>query len=112
MSDLELAKIEHRIYSIRGVRVILDADLAVLYGVSTKRLNEQAPAQSKTISGRFRVSTDGSRSQFFKVAICDRIGEVAHLEDDDCDLKFTRWPPLPSIGVYRTWCTPSRERAQ
>jgi hypothetical protein len=41
MNDLELAKIERRIYSIRGVRVILDADLAVLYGVSTKRLNEQ-----------------------------------------------------------------------
>src|ERR1700726_686629 len=41
MNDLDLAKIERRIYSIRGVRVILDADLAVLYGVSTKRLNEQ-----------------------------------------------------------------------
>jgi hypothetical protein len=41
MNDLELAKIERRIYSIRGVRVILDANLAVLYGVSTKRLNEQ-----------------------------------------------------------------------
>ena len=41
MNDLELAKIERRIYSIRGVRVILDTDLAVLYGVSTKRLNEQ-----------------------------------------------------------------------
>src|SRR5882724_4893636 len=41
MNDLELAKVERRIYSIRGVRVILDADLAVLYGVSTKRLNEQ-----------------------------------------------------------------------
>jgi hypothetical protein len=41
MNNLELAKIERRIYSIRGVRVILDADLAILYGVSTKRLNEQ-----------------------------------------------------------------------
>jgi hypothetical protein len=51
MNDLELAKIERRIYSIRGVRVILDADLAVLYGVSTKRLNEPVPAQSKTVSG-------------------------------------------------------------
>ncbi|HJX30681.1 MAG TPA: ORF6N domain-containing protein, partial [Thermodesulfobacteriota bacterium] len=26
---------------IRGQKVILDADLAVLYGVETKRLNEQ-----------------------------------------------------------------------
>ena len=29
------------IYEIRGKRVILDSDLAVLYGVPTKRLNEQ-----------------------------------------------------------------------
>jgi hypothetical protein len=41
VNDAELAKIERRIYSIREVRVILDADLAALYGVSTKRLNEQ-----------------------------------------------------------------------
>ena len=31
----------HRIVEIRGVKVILDSDLAPLYGVETKRLNEQ-----------------------------------------------------------------------
>jgi phage regulator Rha-like protein len=36
--DLELG---HRIRLIRGHRVLLDADLAALYGVPTKRLNEQ-----------------------------------------------------------------------
>jgi len=40
MNDLELAEIERRIYSIRGVRVILDSDLASLYGIPTFRLNE------------------------------------------------------------------------
>ena len=33
--------IEKRIYMIRGHKVILDCDLAELYGVPTKRLNEQ-----------------------------------------------------------------------
>lgn len=33
--------IEHLIYSIRGVQVILDEDIASLYGIETKRLNEQ-----------------------------------------------------------------------
>ena len=33
--------IEQKIYVIRGKKVILDADLAVIYGVTTKRLNEQ-----------------------------------------------------------------------
>jgi hypothetical protein len=36
-----LGQIEQRIYLIRGQRVMLDADLADLYGVPTKRLNEQ-----------------------------------------------------------------------
>jgi len=30
-----------RIVEVRGQRVLLDSDLAVLYGVTTKRLNEQ-----------------------------------------------------------------------
>ena len=41
MPETDLALIEQRIYTIRGVRVILDSDLAALYGVPTKRLNEQ-----------------------------------------------------------------------
>jgi hypothetical protein len=32
--------IDRRIYSVRGLRVMLDADLAALYGVTTGRLNE------------------------------------------------------------------------
>ena len=33
--------IESRIQIIRGQRVMIDVDLAALYGVQTKRLNEQ-----------------------------------------------------------------------
>ena len=33
--------IENKIYLIRNKKVILDSELAELYGVSTKRLNEQ-----------------------------------------------------------------------
>ena len=33
--------IKSRIFTIRGMQVMLDSDLAVLYGVPTKRLNEQ-----------------------------------------------------------------------
>src|SRR5215472_4459866 len=41
MPETNLALIQQRIYTIRNVRVILDSDLAALYGVPTKRLNEQ-----------------------------------------------------------------------
>lgn len=36
-----IEEIEDKIYIVRGVRVMLDADLAEVYGVTTKRLNEQ-----------------------------------------------------------------------
>ena len=38
---VSVAQIESRIFIIRGQKVMLDADLAELYGVVTKRLNEQ-----------------------------------------------------------------------
>jgi hypothetical protein len=38
---IPVERIEKAIFLIRGEKVILDADLAALYGVTTKRLNEQ-----------------------------------------------------------------------
>jgi hypothetical protein len=38
---ISIETIEQRIFFIRGQKIILDADLAYLYGVTTKRLNEQ-----------------------------------------------------------------------
>ena len=37
----EMVRIESLILSVRGLRVMLDSDLAKIYGVSTMRLNEQ-----------------------------------------------------------------------
>jgi hypothetical protein len=41
ISTLSDSKIARRILSVRGLRVMLDRDLAVLYGVSTKQPNQQ-----------------------------------------------------------------------
>ncbi len=41
MSAIPIERIESRILLIGGRKVLLDADLAALYGVSTKRFNEQ-----------------------------------------------------------------------
>jgi len=40
MNSLNLEKIEEFILEIRNKKVILDSDIAVLYGVETKRINE------------------------------------------------------------------------
>ena len=36
----DIMPIQNLIYEIRGQKVMLDSDLAMLYGVETKRLNE------------------------------------------------------------------------
>jgi len=36
----DLIEVESRIFTIRGQKVMIDRDLAELYGVETKRLNE------------------------------------------------------------------------
>jgi hypothetical protein len=40
-SHRKIANLESAIHLIRGQRVMLDSDLAAIYGVATKRLNEQ-----------------------------------------------------------------------
>jgi len=64
--------IERKIYLIRGVKVMLDSDLAGLYGVSIIRLNEQVKRNIKRfpIDFMFRLSKNENkklaslRSQF------------------------------------------------
>jgi hypothetical protein len=38
---MDASIIQQKIFDIRGEKVMLDFDLAILYGVETKRLNEQ-----------------------------------------------------------------------
>ena len=61
--------IEKLIREIRGARVILDSDLAALYGVTTKRLNEQFKRNRKRFPEDFAFQltveeADSLRSQF------------------------------------------------
>ena len=46
--------IQDRIYTIRGVQVMLDEDLALLYGVESKRLNEQVKRNIERFPEKFR----------------------------------------------------------
>ena len=53
VSTLEDDSIRSRIFTIRGVQVMLDRDLAELYGVPTKRLNEQVKRNSIRFPANF-----------------------------------------------------------
>jgi hypothetical protein len=60
---IPVGQIEQTILLIRGQRVILDADLARLYGVPTKRLNEAVRRNAERFPDdfAFRVTWDEAR---------------------------------------------------
>jgi phage regulator Rha-like protein len=53
MSSLTIASVAQHILVIRGQKVMLDRDLAKLYGVTTARLNEQVKRNTKRFPERF-----------------------------------------------------------
>lgn len=53
-------------FLIRGKSVILDSDLAALYGVSTKRLNEQVKRNAKRFPKEFVVKLDKEETVLLK----------------------------------------------
>ena len=70
------ASVESRILTIRGQKVILDSDLAEIYGVTAKRLNEQVKRNAKRFPRDFAFRlTPMEKKQV--VANCDHL---AHLK--------------------------------
>ena len=69
--------IESRILLVRGRKVIIDSDLAVFYGVSTKRLNEQVKRNARRFPKDFMFRlTRAERSEV--VADCDHLGKLKY----------------------------------
>jgi hypothetical protein len=72
MTLLPIQHIQKRILFIREHKVMLDSDLAELYGVSTKRLNEQVKRNRKRFPSDlvFQLTSTEKREV---VAICDHL---------------------------------------
>ena len=69
--------IENKIFLIRGQKVMIDRDLAELYGVATKRLNEQVKRNRERFPVDFMFQlTIGEKSEL--VANCDRFNSLKH----------------------------------
>jgi hypothetical protein len=64
--------IAQRIQTLRGLRVVLDSDLATLYGVTTKRLNEQVKRNFERFPSDFLFQlTTAEKAEV--VANCDHL---------------------------------------
>lgn len=75
--------ISSRIFIIRGQRVMLDTDLAALYGVATKRLNEQVRRNITRFPDDF----------MFQLTLAEKAEVVANC-DHLQNLKFSKTLPL------------------
>jgi len=77
MSLVPIERIETRIFLMRGKKVMLDRDLAGLYGVATKRLNERVKRNRNRFPDDFMFQlTKGERDKL--VANCDRLDKLKH----------------------------------
>ena len=86
MSLIPAGRIEGKIFLMRGKRVMIDRDLAELYGVSTKRLNEQVKRNRKRFPEDFMFQlTKDERNEL--VANCDRLERLKH--SSSCPYAFT-----------------------
>lgn len=69
--------IENRIFTIRGVQVMIDRDLAEMYNVEVKRLNEQVKRNINRFPEVFRFQLLDFEKQEL-VANCDRFDMLKH----------------------------------
>lgn len=82
IQTLSPKQIESKILTIRGVQVMMDRDIAELYGISTGRLNEQVKRNMERFPEHFR----------FQLNTVERDEVIANCENLQ-DLKFN--PSLP-----------------
>src|ERR1041385_4648482 len=70
-------QIEPLILTVRGHKVMLDSDLAELYGTTTKRLNQQVKRNRARFPGNFMFSL--THAEFDElVTNCDRFRKLRH----------------------------------
>ena len=73
-------QIERLILTIRGKQIILDRDLARLYGVETKRLNQQVQRNIERFPEDFMFQLTKEETEVLR-------SQIATLENDDANLK-------------------------
>jgi phage regulator Rha-like protein len=89
----------NKILLIRDLKVMLDSDLAKLYGVTTKRLNEQVKRNIKRFPEDFMIQlTDAEKAQV--VANCDHLKKLKY--SPYLPLAFTEHGVVMLAGVLNS----------
>lgn len=88
-------RIEPMIQTMRGQQVILDSDLATLYGVPTKRLNEQVRRNQKRFPGDFVFQLTSKEAMTLRSqnATASRIGSKMRSQNATASKRNVRFRP-------------------
>src|SRR2546426_2728698 len=87
-------RVESRILVLRGHRVILDADLAELYGVEVKRLNQQVKRNIDRFPGDFVLQLSSAEYESLRLQFATS-NEGREAEGVTC--------PTPSPSTVQSW---------
>ena len=86
-TDIEVIK--HRIYEVRGLRVMLDRDLAELYGVETKVLNQAVKRNIERFPEDFMFKLNKSEWVFLRSQIATLKESAFNADTEDVDVVKT-----------------------
>ncbi len=96
---IKQSEIQNKIYSIRGLQVMLDSDLAELYGVELKRLNEQVKRNIKRFPEAFRFQLTQIEFDEYEKSLRS---QIATLEENE-SLKFQNGILKNKRGKHRKY---------
>ncbi|MBW1852852.1 MAG: ORF6N domain-containing protein [Deltaproteobacteria bacterium] len=92
-------RVERTILMIRGQKVMIDADLAKLYGVATKRLNEQIRRNRDRFPNDFMFQLT-AREKSEVVANCDHLSQLKF--STVLPYAFTEYGAIMAASVLNT----------
>lgn len=95
----ELQIIQNKIYEIRGQKVMLDRDLAEMYGVETRALNQAVKRNAERFPEDFMFQMTNQEVEIWKITNCVSNSIKMGIRQK-------------SICIYRTWCSDAIECTQ
>ncbi len=102
--------LEPLIFSIRGHRVILDADLARLYGVSTRVLNQGVRRNSHRFPDDFAFQLTATEAADLRSQFADLKTDTGNRSQTVTGSQKHRDPSISPVGIHRAWRTDACER--
>lgn len=99
-NEISTLQIEKKIFVIRGVQVMIDRDIAELYGVETRRLNEQVKRNIERFPEEFMFQLTRDEIDFLKSQI------VISREPDSVMSQFVTSPKIKG-AVPKVWGSPN-----